>query len=286
MGYRPLSLHAITRGLGTPVVGREVIVRRTIGSTNDWLKAAAQDGAAEGVAVFAEEQTSGRGQAGRIWLAPPGRCLLVSILLRPALPPDRLAYVTMIGATAAAAAIAAVTGQTVALKWPNDLIGKRGKLGGVLTEASLEEGRVQHAILGIGLNVNLSRGELARIPGADSLQVQLGRMVDRNLLAGALLRELDSRYASLSRGELDPIFDEWRDRLDTLGRAVTLRRDGDAEGPYLAQGVADTGALVLRRADGSTFEVLAGEVSARPIGCPESTVSRSGKDSAGSDRVS
>lgn len=261
--YRPLSRDAITRNLDTRVVGREVVVVKMVGSTNDWLKAAAAEGAPEGLAVFAEEQTAGRGQKGRVWQAPPGCCLLGSILLRPNLALDRLPYVTMIGSCAAAAAIIERTGLAITLKWPNDVIGARGKVGGVLTEASLTNERVEHVIIGIGLNVNLSRRALSAIPGAESLQADLGRTVNRDALAHDLLQALDERYRWLQSGDFGAILGEWKERLRTPGHWVTLRRDGAAEGPFFARGVADDGALILTREDGSTFEVVAGEVSVR-----------------------
>lgn len=264
MPYRPLSEKAVTGGWDPRVIGREVVVLRTVGSTNDWLKAAAAERAPSGLTVFAEEQTAGRGQAGRTWQAPPGCCLLVSVLLRPAIALDRLPYLTMVGSCAAAAAIIGRTGLPITLKWPNDLIGARGKVGGVLTEASLVDGRIDYVILGIGLNVNLSRRELAAIPGADSLQAALGRAVNRQALAQDLLRALDARYGLLERGEFGVILEEWRERLRTPGQWVTLRRGGIEEGPFFARGVADSGALVLTGSDGRSFEVLAGEVSVRP----------------------
>src|SRR5439155_17358453 len=117
------------------------------------------------------------------------------------------------------------------LKWPNDLISERGKVGGVLTESSIAAGRVEHAILGLGLNVNLPRRALAGIPGADSLQAGLGRSINRNALARALLHGLDARYLLLQTGQPDAILAEWRERLDTLGKWVTLRQGASIDGP-------------------------------------------------------
>lgn len=264
MPYRPLSEKTLIRGWEPRVIGREVVALRTVGSTNDWLKAAAAEGAPSGLVVFAEEQTAGRGQAGRTWQAPPGCCLLVSVLLRPDISLDRLPFLTMVGSCAAAAAITERTGLPITLKWPNDVIGAHGKVGGVLTEASFVEGTVDYVILGIGLNVNLARRDLAAIPGADSVRADLGRMVNRQALAQDLLRALDARYSLLERGAFGAILEEWRERLRTPGQWVTLRRGGIDEGPFFAQGVADNGALILSGSDGRSFEVLAGEVSVRP----------------------
>ncbi len=264
MPYTPLSPAALRRGLNTRVVGSEIVCLKTVGSTNDWLKAAAAEGAAEGLVVFAEEQTAGRGQGSHHWIAPPGCCILASILLRPRLSPERLFYLTMIGSCAAAAAAIEITGLPVHLKWPNDLISEHGKLGGVLTESSIVDGQVEYAILGIGLNVNVRRRALAQIPGAASLQTELGREVNRARLARALLRGLDERYTLIQDGDFDAVFSEWRERLDTIGRWVDLHRDTEVEGPFFALQVTEEGALILLRPDGTTITAVAGTVSVRP----------------------
>jgi BirA family biotin operon repressor/biotin-[acetyl-CoA-carboxylase] ligase len=269
MAYQPLLERTIRRGLATDVVGRQIVCLKTVGSTNDWLKAAAAEGAPEGLAVFAEEQTAGRGRLGRSWVVPPGCGILVSILLRPSLSPNQLACLTMLGACAASAGATDVTGIPVPLKWPNDLVTERGKLGGILTEASVVDGQVEHVILGIGLNVNLSRHQLTSIPGATSLQAETGRPVNRNALARALLRSLDQRYALIQAGRLDAIADDWRQRLSTIGKWVSLRTSVGVEEPLYAEGVTEKGALILRQSDGTTFEVVVGEVSVRLTSGPE-----------------
>ncbi len=264
MRNRPLDGTAIQQGLQTEVVGNQIVCLKVVGSTNDWLRAAAADGAPEGLAVFAEEQTSGRGQVGRHWIAPPGCCILTSVLLRPKLAPDHLPYLTMIGACAAAAAAIEMTGLKVELKWPNDLIVDDRKVAGVLVESASVDGVVEEAIIGIGINVNQTRRDLVPVPGATSLRADLGRIVDRVSLARVLLRALDERYALMRDGLFDAILSEWRERLVTLGKWVSVRTGSNVEGPFFALQVTSRGALVLLRSDGSTFEVVAGEVSIVP----------------------
>ncbi|HLG51173.1 MAG TPA: biotin--[acetyl-CoA-carboxylase] ligase [Chloroflexota bacterium] len=259
--YRPLSERAISRDLRTRTIGSRIVCLQTVGSTNDWIAAAAREGAAEGLAVFAEEQTAGRGQAGHRWVAPVGRCLLGSVLLRPPVPPSSLFLLTMLAATAAAAATSELSGLPIRLKWPNDLIGPRGKIGGILVETSILGERVEYAVVGIGINVNLPRRMLTAIPGADSLQAAVGHRLNRNHLARALLRHLDARYSLLRGGRAAAIADEWRNRLGTLGRRVRLRRDGKEDIPLVAEGVTDDGALIVRAPDGSQLIIRAGEVS-------------------------
>lgn len=266
MAYTPLSPTTIARDLATRVVGTRITCLKAVGSTNDWIKVAAADGAPEGLVVFAEEQTAGRGQAGRHWIAPLGCCVLTSILFRPTFPPERLFFLTMMGACAATGAAAEITGLPVQLKWPNDVIAEHGKVGGILTESSTVDGRIEYAVLGIGLNVNLSARALAEIPGANSLQVELGRRINRNKLAHALLRGLDERYTLLGNGQFDAIISEWRERLDTIGKWVDLHRGPNVEGPLFALQVTDDGALILLRPDGTTFTAVAGTVSVRTSG--------------------
>jgi len=263
MAFVPLSEAAIRRDLRTEVIGRQIVCVKTTGSTNDWLKTAAAEGAPEGLAVFAEEQTAGRGQAGRTWQAPYGCSLLGSILLRPNLPPERIFYLTMLGACAAAGAVVALTGLPVQLKWPNDLISEQNKLGGALTESSTEGGTLQYAVLGIGINVNLGRNDLAAIPGATSIRAETGRSLNRNTLARALLTALDERYGYLAAGDYSAVHSEWRERLNTLGKWVNRTVGGQTEGPFYAADVSETGGLILLRPDGTQVTAVAGEVSVR-----------------------
>jgi biotin-[acetyl-CoA-carboxylase] ligase BirA-like protein len=146
---------------------------------------------AEGTVAVAEEQTEGRGRLGRSWLAAPGTSVLCSVLLRPAVGPERLPELTPLAAQACAEAIAGVTGLTPELKEPNDLLVGGRKLAGILGEA--RDGVV---VLGIGVNANVPADELpagTRLP-ATSLLVETARPVDRVELLVALLERLEHRY--------------------------------------------------------------------------------------------
>src|SRR5258708_16169706 len=111
MRFKPLAAAGIQQDLGTQVIGRQVTCVKVTGSTNDWLKAAVAEGAPEGLAVFAEEQTAGRGQVGRRWVAPPGCSILTLVLSRPSIPPEHLSRWTRLSACAAAAPSIQSTGQ-------------------------------------------------------------------------------------------------------------------------------------------------------------------------------
>jgi BirA family transcriptional regulator, biotin operon repressor / biotin---[acetyl-CoA-carboxylase] ligase len=146
---------------------------------------------ADGTVAVTEEQTEGRGRLGRRWEAPAGTSILCSILLRPAVPAERLHELTLVAAQACAEAIVGETGLAATVKEPNDILIGGRKAAGILGEA-----REGHVILGIGINVNVRPEELperAEIP-ATSLLEQTGALVERAPVLVALLERLESRY--------------------------------------------------------------------------------------------
>jgi BirA family biotin operon repressor/biotin-[acetyl-CoA-carboxylase] ligase len=150
----------------------------------------------EGATVAADHQTEGRGRLGRVWLAPPGRALLCSVLLRPTPPLPRWPELSLVAGEAVAAALRAETGVEASVRHPNDVVVAGRKLVGVLPEAS--GGRVA---LGIGVNVNQMRAELPAETAkpATSLRAELGREVERAPLLAAILLELERGYDRWSR---------------------------------------------------------------------------------------
>ncbi|HEY1633745.1 MAG TPA: biotin--[acetyl-CoA-carboxylase] ligase [Acidimicrobiales bacterium] len=194
-------------------------------STNRHLLEEARADAPEGTVVVADHQDSGRGRLGRAWVAPPGSSLLVSVLLRPELPLERLHLLTSIVALAAADACQAEAGVEVGLKWPNDLVVGLRKLGGILAETHLEGSRARAVVVGMGLNVNwgplMQDTELAR--EAVALDHLVGHEVDRTRLLVAFLTRLEDRYRSLGdrAGQLGQAA-EYRRRCTSVGRSVRV----------------------------------------------------------------
>src|ERR1017187_6583894 len=205
-GYRLLSapdlLHAddlISRLGETKVVGRDIRVFEETSSTNDVIEKLARDEVKEGVVVFAESQTKGRGRLGRKWISPARKGLWFSVLLRPDLRPQEATQLTVASATALARAIKAETGLSPEIKWPNDILIGGKKVAGILTEMSAELDRVKQIILGIGVDVNLTAAEfppeLRKI--ATSLRIEAGKPISRPELAATILSELDRDYARI-----------------------------------------------------------------------------------------
>ena len=265
MALDSLSPTAIRDGLGTGFVGRNLVYRPQIGSTNDEARRLAGEGAPEGTLVIAEYQSAGRGRLDRDWVAPHGSSLLISILFRPDLAAHQVQRLTMSCGLALVDAIKSQTGLRAGLKWPNDLVIGGAKAGGILTEIGLEGTEVEYAVVGIGLNVNLDPAQLPaglQMP-ATSLSHELGITVARPPLLQSLLQSVEQRYLALQAGQ-SPHRD-WAARLVTLGKQVTVSSVGSVlEGT--AEGVDADGALLVRLADGRLERVLAGDVSTRTLG--------------------
>jgi len=269
LGYRlvssPDALHAddlIARLGKTQVIGRDIRVFQETTSTNDVIEKLARDKVKEGVVVFAESQTKGRGRLGRKWISPARKGLWFSILLRPNLRPQEATQLTVASATALRRAIEANTGLKAKIKWPNDILINGKKASGILTELSAELDRVKHLILGIGVDVNLTAAEfpaeLRKI--ATSLKIELGRTLVRADLAVRILRELDADYGRVCSGKFADVADEWEEHCATIGHPVTIQV-GDRKIHGRAESLDDDGALLLRTEHGTLERVTGGDVT-------------------------
>jgi BirA family transcriptional regulator, biotin operon repressor / biotin---[acetyl-CoA-carboxylase] ligase len=261
----PDALHAddLLARLGpVRVIGRDIRVFQETGSTNDVVEKLARDGGAEGVAVFAEAQTRGRGRLGRKWISPAGKGLWFSVLLRPPLRPTAATQLTVITAVAVARAIERETGLRPQIKWPNDIVFGPLKVAGILLELGAELDHIRHVILGVGVDVNLTAEELPPElhPVATSLRLQAGRPLDRAALATAILRELDHLYARLRAGDFHELGDEWMRRCSTLGKRVVIRM-GERAIAGLAEALDEDGALLVRTEHGRLERIVGGDVT-------------------------
>ena len=246
----------------TNVVGRDIQVFEQTTSTNDVAEKLARDGVKEGVVVFAESQTKGRGRLGRKWMSPTRKGLWFSVLLRPNLRPQETTQLTVIAATALRRAIKAVTGRSAEVKWPNDLQFAGKKVAGILTEMSAEVDRVRHIILGIGVDVNQSAAEFPPELRdlATSLKSETGEEISRAELATEILRELDFDYARICAGKFPEIADEWEAACVTIGKNVTVHV-GDRKFTGRAESLDDDGALLLRTEHGRLERIIGGDVT-------------------------
>ena len=216
-----MNPESIRAKLETRVVGGTIVCVETCASTNDLAWKEALAGAPDGTAIFAEEQTQGRGRFGRAWIAPKGKSILCSLILRPEIDVDRVPLITALGALA----VADVVGDEARIRFPNDVMVEGKKIAGILVEARFISSRPDVFIVGIGLNVN------AHPPGMGA--TSLGSKVSRASTARALLEAVDAWYARLG-GSLREYRKAWKDRSFILRRRVRIRRHGKT-----VQGVVD-----------------------------------------------
>ena len=241
-------------------LGSQVIRLGEVSSTNDVVRMHAERGAPEGLAVVAAAQTAGRGRQGRTWHSPAGSGLYVSVLLRPT--KAALSLLTLAGGVALCEAVRENTGLRVMIKWPNDLLAPEGrrKLAGILVEGSSTGEGVDFAVFGFGLNIGAAAYPLEIRDRATSLEEELGRPVDADLVLGGCLEALDRRYRDLLEGRRADVLARWRELApDVQGTRVEWMRDGTLRRGVTA-GIDETGALLVRT-DGAVERIVSGEVT-------------------------
>jgi BirA family biotin operon repressor/biotin-[acetyl-CoA-carboxylase] ligase len=233
--------------------GWTLVALDSVGSTNDEAARLADKGAAEGTVVWSREQTGGRGRRGRHWASPIGN-LYTSTILRPACSAPRAAELGFVAALAVADMVAA--GRDVRVKWPNDVLVDGGKVAGILPESAIGgDGRAEHVILGIGVNIGFAPmlPEM-RYPGAC-----LGGTVEAALetLTWALAR----RLGQWRRDGFPATRSEWLAKAGPLGQEVDVRLGEELVRGRFA-GMDGEGALLLDTATGPR-RIVAGELLAR-----------------------
>jgi BirA family biotin operon repressor/biotin-[acetyl-CoA-carboxylase] ligase len=215
----------------------------------------------EGAVVIAEEQTAGRGRAGRNWHSEHATGIYATLLLRPKISPVQAPLLTMMAGLSAHAAIQAQTGLQPDVKWPNDLMLNGKKLGGILTEMHAEPTAVRFVIVGIGINVNQEKfpAELSAI--ATSLRAETGRGQSRLELLARLLREFETDYNRLLRDGSGSVTERFA-QVSSYAKGKKVRvTNGNETYVGVTAGLRPEGLLQIRREDGALVTVLAGDVT-------------------------
>ena len=262
-GYRLLAngLHQeeIAPFLNTKWLGQEQQFWPEVGSTNDIAKKAGDETAVNGLVVFADQQTAGRGRLGRPWSSPAGEGIWFSLLLRPPLEPSLAPQLTLATAVGIAQGLREL-GFTAGIKWPNDIFIKGKKLCGILTEMRADMDRINWVVIGCGINALTKEfpPELQSI--ATSLALEQPRQpVIRAKVAATILNHLEATYELLYQKGFAPIRQQWLDLTITLGKEVKVQTVNQ-----LWYGTAQTmtpeGHLVVKLADGTERTVISGDV--------------------------
>lgn len=253
---------ALRSGLKTRFFGTKIYTFDTIDSTNNCAKAVAGCGAAEGTVVFAEQQTSGRGRLGRVWVANPNENLTFSLILRPRIPPEQMNVLPFYVAVAVAQAVEQSTGLEVECKWPNDLMIHGRKFAGILIEGSVKQNAIEHVVVGIGINVNQAQFPQDLSASATSLRLETRREIDRTLVFRETLSSLEYHYTKISSDGLDFVLPQWLRRASMLNKPVSVLQQGETI-TGIMKGVSPDGGLVV--VSNGTERVLAS---------PEATILR------------
>ena len=251
----------ISPGLTTKSLGRNIVYFDSTDSTNTQAERLAGEGAPEGTLVIAESQTAGRGRLGRKWESPPGVNLYFTLILRPEIPPAAAPMITLAAGAALAKSVRALYDLPAAIKWPNDMLIGFKKCAGILTEMKAESGRVRHVLLGVGVDVNMTKDmfpeEIRKI--STSIYLSRGERADRAGLLRRFLMEMEGLYGNIVSGEKEVVLDAWRDLSCTLGRRVTVKGLwGERTGT--AVDIDASGGLVIREDNGEAGTVVSGDL--------------------------
>lgn len=252
-------------GLNTRLIGAEMHYYPSVDSTNRVAKALAYHSAADGTIVVAEEQTDGKGRLERQFFSPRGKGIWFSVILRPKILPKDASKCTLMAAVAVAEAMTRFNLKPE-IKWPNDILFDGRKAVGILTEMTGEIAKINYIVIGVGINVNISRDEfpeeLRNV--AASLSEMTGTNLSRVKIFRAVLEEFDKLYGEITVRGFNDIINHWRKYNITLGQNVCVIPAGDAGFTFSgrAVGLNEDGALLVETESGLRT-VYAGDVSIR-----------------------
>ena len=247
----------------TKWAGKTVHFARETDSTNLWIKRLAKEGAPEGTLALAEFQSAGRGRLGRSWEVPEGTSVMMSILLRPKFEPQYAPMLTLVMGMAVAKAVKKF-GFDVSIKWPNDVVVSHKKICGILTEMGVRDGKIDYAVIGVGINVNIREFPEEMADKATSLYLEGGREFDRSQIPGLVMEAFEEYYEKFAATcDLSGLKEEYESILANYNQPVRVLAKEPYEG--VARGITDGGELLVEKTDGTIVAVSAGEVSVRGL---------------------
>ena len=247
----------------TKWAGKTVHFARETDSTNLWIKRLAKEGAPEGTLALAEFQSAGRGRLGRSWEVPEGTSVMMSILLRPKFEPQYAPMLTLVMGMAVAKAVKKL-GFDVSIKWPYDVVVSHKKICGILTEMGVRDGKIDYAVIGVGINVNIREFPEEMADKATSLYLESGKEFDRSQIPGLVMEAFEEYYEKFAATcDLSGLKEEYESILANYDQPVRVLAKEPYEG--VARGITDGGELLVEKTDGTIVAVSAGEVSVRGL---------------------
>jgi BirA family transcriptional regulator, biotin operon repressor / biotin---[acetyl-CoA-carboxylase] ligase len=251
-------------GLNTVVMGKSIVYRQQVTSTQELADKLAREGAAEGTLVLAEQQINGRGRKGRVWDSPSKGGVYMSLILRPNLKPVNIIQIPLVAGVALARTIIDITGLPARIKWPNDIQIDYKKVAGILTETNCELDKVNYIILGVGINVTT---QISMLPNeikaiATSLSEESNTPISRIDIIQGFLGNFEKWYFEFINSGLKSLLEEWRLLNNTLGSEVRVF-DDSTEITGMAVDLDNDGFLMVQDANGIVHRIISGDVSLR-----------------------
>jgi BirA family transcriptional regulator, biotin operon repressor / biotin---[acetyl-CoA-carboxylase] ligase len=242
---------------------KNIYLYRSVDSTNELASSLSGKNKIESnTVIIADQQESGKGRLGRKWISPAGRNIYMSIMIKPNIPPKDAAFLTLLSAAACIIALIKTTGEKISIKWPNDLMVSDKKIGGILTEVRSGSGRIKTAIIGIGINVNITKKELPpEIRAiATSLKEESGIHYSRTDLIVRILKEFEHWYHIFLQAGKAQIIEKWTELSSTPGKMVRVIT-GSETLSGLAEDIDDEGRLILRLSSGEIKKISSGDIT-------------------------
>ncbi|PAV29476.1 biotin--[acetyl-CoA-carboxylase] ligase [Virgibacillus profundi] len=266
-GYRiisfpdKLSENTILWGLKTNWLGKKIIHKDSVSSTQVIAHQAAQENAEHGTIIIADEQTSGRGRMNREWHSANGKGIWLSMILRPAISPYLAPQLTLLTATVLADVVNSCTTLKPLIKWPNDILINNKKTAGILTEMQAEQDQIQYIVIGFGINVNQKRDELPEDlkRKATSLKIETKNNWPIKELIQEILQTFENTYDDYIAHGFPEIKSKWESYGFKTGKNITiktLREQYEAS----FSGIADDGALLVKTKDNTVKKLYSGEI--------------------------
>ncbi len=258
----PVVADQIIQNLQTQAIGQSLHVFEALPSTNEWMRQHLSEGGNQGTVVVAESQTTGKGRLGRQWFSPAHQNIYLSILLQPEKPPASSPQLTLVAGAAVAETIREQTGQSLQIKWPNDLVVQNKKVGGILCEAIVEQGNLSGVIVGIGINVNIPAEDFPQeLQGeATSLFTWTGKTLDRNQLIASLCNQFEIWYQKWLDNGWDNIV-AWCNQHHALQDQRVRLTSGPENIEGVVQKIDREGHLALRLDSGTIQTFLEGDTT-------------------------
>lgn len=255
-----INSEKISNELNTKYIGKNLYVYNEVNSTNTVAKFLSMNGTENGSVVISEKQNAAKGRSGKQWESPLGGVWL-SIILNPIVDHSKLPLITLATGVAVAKMLEKIGVKNPEIKWPNDIMIYDKKVCGILTEAVTKFNTIENVIIGVGIDANLNINDFPKElqDGTTTIEKELGKKEDENILIKLFLEEFEKINELLNNERYEEILKEWRKRSYTIGKIVEVREPFNKHYDGYVVGIGKEGALIVEKIDGTLEKVISGE---------------------------